>query len=159
MLFRGQQGLLPLEKVVRAFQLFSAEIPDAPVRLWIGTDSQIHGGTTRVVTSITAYREHKGGQSYQYVQVLERALTLAEKLDVETHMSIEVIGKLRELLNQKLIYWELELHIDGGNNGMSRLHLPRVVGWAESMASVYQYAVRTKPDAIGASRVADRYAK
>ncbi|ABZ84341.1 hypothetical protein HM1_1776 [Heliomicrobium modesticaldum Ice1] len=159
MLFRGQQGLLPLEQVIQALHHFSGEYPDARMFLWIGTDSQSHGNTTRVVTSITGYRERKGARSYQYAQVLNRRLPLGEKLDYETHMSIEVIGKLRQALKSHLLCWELELHIDGGENGLSRLHLPRVVGWAESLAPIYQYTVRTKPFAVGATRVADRYSK
>lgn len=159
MLFRGQLGLLPLEQVVRAFQQFAAEVRDARMFIWVGTDSQQHGNSTRVVTSVTAYRERKGAQSYEFIQNLNRSLPLGEKLDFETHMSIDVIGKLREILNRRMLFWELELHIDGGEKGKSRQHLNRVVGWAESLAPVYNYSVRTKPYSVAATRVADRYTK
>ncbi|QGG48811.1 ribonuclease H-like YkuK family protein [Heliorestis convoluta] len=159
MLFLGQQGLLPLEHVVQAFHTFSTEYPDAKVSIWVGTDSQKHGCSTRVVTSLTVYRQSKGAQSYQYIHTLNRLLPLGEKLEYETHMSIEVIGQLRQILNEKVLCYELELHIDGGHRGKSRQHLQRIVGWAESLASVYNYSIRTKPLAFGATSVADRYAK
>ncbi|WP_170270511.1 ribonuclease H-like YkuK family protein [Heliorestis acidaminivorans] len=159
MLFRGQLGLLPLNHVVEAFQRFSSEYPDVKVSIWVGTDSQNHGTSTRVVTSVTAYRKCKGAQSYQYIHNLNRLLPLGEKLEYETHMSIEIIGQLRKILNEQMLCYELELHIDGGQKGKSRHHLQRVVGWAESMASIYNYSIRTKPLAFGASQVADRYAK
>ncbi|MDD2420778.1 MAG: ribonuclease H-like YkuK family protein, partial [Heliobacteriaceae bacterium] len=76
MLFRGKNGRLPLEQVVRSFQQFAAETPDARLFIWVGTDSQEHGRNTRVVTSVTAYRERKGAQSYDYVQTIGRSMSL-----------------------------------------------------------------------------------
>ena len=85
-------------------------------------------------------------------------MSLEERMYQEANLSLVVSQELSEILtsailNLDMTKYRFEIHVDVGMNGDTRGVVKQIVGWLESCG----FIVRSKPKAVGASTVADKY--
>lgn len=153
-------GKLNIDQVVKEIVNYLHNEPDNRYRLVIGTDSQerhINGRKqTNFVTAIVVHRIGRGGRYFWKNGTQKSINTLRQKIYTETLLSIEAAQKVVPLIRSKLngyTNWELEIHIDVGQVGETRDMIKEVVG----MVTGNGYTAKTKPEAFGASTIADKH--
>lgn len=134
--------------------------PDLRYSLVIGTDSQEKkNGKKQIdfVTAIVVRRIGFGGRYFWHKQTLTSIKTLRDKIYTETMLSlnlaIEFVPKLKFALNGNNPSYDLEIHIDVGEKGDTREMIREVVGMVQGNG----FKAKTKPEAYGASTIADRH--
>lgn len=156
-------GQLGIKEVLRDIKEFLEEDPDEEYSLVIGTDShEINGSKLNnrkinLVTAILVHRRGYGGRYFWTRRTISNIHSLREKIYAETLLSLEFatsfVPLLKKELNGESPSYNLEIHIDVGEHGDSRDMIKEVVG----MVTGNGYVAKTKPNAYGASYVADRY--
>lgn len=156
-------GELNIDGVINAIKSFLEGNPDADYGLVIGTDSQekieITNGkkTANLVTAIVVHRRGFGGRYFWKKKKVFNVHSLREKIYAETITSIDFardfVPLLKQSLNGKSPRYNLEIHIDVGEHGETRNMIKEVVG----MVNGNGFVAKTKPEAYGASYVADRH--
>ena len=134
---------------------YMQEMPGVPYRLIIGTDSQLREDAC-FVTAIVIHRIGKGGR-YYYTKENERmGRSLKQRIFLEAAKSLGVASSLAEKLAQNG-YGDLnvEIHLDIGQNGETRDLIREIVG----MVTGTGFEAKIKPDAYGATKVADKHSK
>lgn len=148
-------GRLSLTQVVQDIIEFMEEEPSAPYKLIIGTDSQTRSSVC-FVTAVIVHRVGKGGRYYYRRKYMSLVRNLRHKIFTETSLSLEAVTRLKEeLANTRYKDMDVEIHVDIGENGDTKELIREVVGWV--MGSGFK--VKIKPNACGATKVADRYTK
>ncbi|MEK9176023.1 MAG: ribonuclease H-like YkuK family protein [Patescibacteria group bacterium] len=156
-------GQLRVDLVIGIIKEFLEEFPNAEYSLVIGTDShEITGSTFKnrdisLVTAILVHRRGFGGRYFWNKQRANNIHSLREKIYAETLMSLDFAREFVPLLKKKLNgdspSYNLEIHIDVGEHGDSRDMIKEVVG----MVTGNGFVAKTKPEAYGASYVADKH--
>jgi len=150
------KGKLNLEKVAKEIVTYIKDDPERNYQLVIGTDSE-GNGKVEFVTAIVIYRKGKGGRYFWKRFSKEKILHLRQKIYEEVNSSLQVgqdlLEKLKHYWRKEDIKSALEIHIDVGENGPTKDLIKEVVG----MVLGYGFNAKTKPDAYGASLVADRH--
>ncbi|NIT03554.1 hypothetical protein GTO10_01270 [Candidatus Saccharibacteria bacterium] len=150
-------GKLTLPQIIQKITQFAQAEPDYQYRIIIGTDSQKRGSRgTEFVTALIIHRVGGGGVYFWKKYRRQRPYSLKEKIYEEAIASLQFANEFLYLLREKpeLLRFDLEIHVDIGERGRTREIISEVV----SMIQGNGYQVRTKPDAYGASKVADRHA-
>lgn len=155
-----------IEDVIGHIKDFLEEVPEASYSLVIGTDShernsdKIKGKTGRdinLVTAILVHRKGFGGRYFWRRKGMSNIHSLREKIYAETMMSLNFASTFVPLLKKKLNgqapNYDLEIHIDVGEYGDTREMIKEVVG----MVTGNGFVAKTKPEAYGASYVADKH--
>ena len=155
-------GQLRVEDVISYIKAFLEEDPDADYSLVIGTDSHEKSGRkgskdVSLVTAVLVHRKGFGGK-YFWKRITESNIhSLREKIYAETMTSINFastfVPLLKKTLNGEMPDYNLEIHIDVGEHGDTRDMIKEVVG----MVTGNGYVAKTKPEAYGASYVADKH--
>lgn len=156
-------GKLKIYEVITIIKMFLEEDPRANYSLVIGTDSHekntIKNGTKSIslVTAILVHRRGFGGKYFWKRKELHNIHSLREKIYQETMSSINFasifVPLLKKDLNGKMPRYNLEIHIDVGEHGDTRDMIKEVVG----MVTGNGYIAKTKPEAYGATYVADKH--
>jgi hypothetical protein len=156
----GQMNALD---VISEIKYFLEKDPAGVYSLVIGTDSHEkarpgkEGKTINLVTAVLVHRKGFGGKYFWCRKNAYNIHSLREKIYSETMTSLNfAIGFLplfRQKLNGSSPKYNLEIHIDVGEHGDTREMIKEVVG----MVTGNGFVAKTKPDAYGASYVADRY--
>ena len=154
------EGKLSLIKVVDEISGFIQKEPSFSYGLVIGTDSQSRKvkGKNQIdfVTAIIIHRRGKGGRYFWQKSRKNKVYTLRNKIYTETLLSVETaqnfVPKLKARLNGNGKY-DLEIHIDVGCVGPTREMIKEVVG----MVNGNGFTAKTKPEAYGASVIADKH--
>lgn len=156
-------GELEPAEVIACIKSFLEDNPQATYSLVIGTDSQEKmesgNGKRRVhlVTAVVVHRKGFGGKYFWKKTTLSNIYTLRQKIYAETMTSLEFatefVPLLKKQLNGHTPHYDLEIHVDVGNHGDSRNMIKEVVG----MVTGNGFVAKTKPDAYGASYVADKH--
>lgn len=153
-------GSLSVGEVVKEIAKFVGQDRNVFYRLVIGTDSKERrlNGSREVefVTAIIIHREGKGGRFFWTKSPTKLVHSLREKIYGETLTSLDYAQKLIPILQAEmagLAPYELEIHIDVGEVGSTRVMIKEVVG----MVIGNGFVVKTKPESYGASVVADKY--
>ncbi len=152
-------GKLSIEKMVDELVGFINEEPSNFYRLVIGTDSKSQRGKwgrkLDLVTAVVIHRQGKGGRYFWQRNKKEKINSLRDKIYTETFYSLELaeilVPRLQKSLNGEP--YELEIHIDVGQNGSTREMIKEVVG----MVNGNGYTAKTKPESYGAFVVADKH--
>ena len=155
-------GQLGVEDVISYIKAFLEEEPDADYSLVIGTDSHEKSGRkgskdVSLVTAVLVHRKGFGGK-YFWKRITESNIhSLREKIYAETMSSLNFastfVPLLKKDLNGAMPDYNLEIHIDVGEHGDTRDMIKEVVG----MVTGNGYVAKTKPEAYGASYVADKH--
>lgn len=142
----------------RMFQLlidFVAEEPHQQYNLIIGTDSLLSDRTC-FVTAIVIHRVGHGGRYFYRKQLNRKIESLRQRILYEASLSLEAASRISgELAGNGHSRLPIEIHLDVGDRGETKSIIREVVG----MVTGSGYAARTKPDAYGATKVADKHAK
>lgn len=155
-------GQLILKEVVILVKSFLEEKPNEQYSLVIGTDSQeklANDGEkiANLISAIVVHRKGFGGKYFWQKRKPLKVRTLREKIYAETLTSLELatvfVPLLRIALNGKSPKYFLEIHVDVGEHGDTREMIKEVVG----MVTGNGFVAKTKPEAYGASYVADKH--
>ena len=149
------RGRLTFEEVFRDILAFMAENPEDEYRLIVGTDSQIRQEAC-FVTAIVVHRVGKGGRYYYAKEWENVGRSLKKRIFHEAARSLALAGRLNDELGAAGVTGiDLEIHLDIGGRGDTKDVIRDVTG----MVTGTGFAAFIKPDAYGASTVADRHTK
>lgn len=156
-------GTLTTDEVLASIRDFIKDKPNAKYSMVIGTDSHETIGSSlnnrkiKLVTAVLVHRIGFGGKYFWLKKHTDNIHSLREKIYAETLQSIEFAGTfvplLQEVLHDQPADYNLEIHIDVGEHGDTREMIKEVVG----MVTGSGYVAKTKPEAYGASYVADKH--
>lgn len=156
-------GEVELTQVITHIKSFLEEEPDARYSLVIGTDSQEKPEkenskkTINIITAIVVLRIGFGGKYFWKKIDSQPIHTLREKIYAETIASLnfatDFVPLIKKSLNGNCPKYNLEIHVDVGEHGNSRDMIKEVVG----MVTGNGFVAKTKPEAFGATYVADRH--
>lgn len=149
-------GKLTLDQVRKRIVAYMGEDPQSEYRLVIGTDSQPKESSgADFVTAIVVHRIGWGGIYFWRRTVIDKPLVMRSRIYQEATLSLETAEELLEVYKKNgIAKYDVEIHVDIGAIGPTREMIAEVVGMVRGSG----YAVKTKPDAYGASKVADRHA-
>jgi len=148
-------GRLSFEQMFKQLVGYMKDDADQTYHLIIGTDSLLSDDTT-FVTAVIVHRVGHGGR-YFYRKFRNRKISsLRQRILFETSLSLETAHHLTtELGRNGYSKLPVEIHLDVGPNGETKRIIREVVG----MVSGSGYAAVIKPDAYGATKVADKHSK
>lgn len=156
-------GPLGYQQVLREIKKFINDDPLKEYSLVIGTDSHEEAGSSlnnrkiKLVTAILVHRKGFGGKYFWLKKNTTNIHSLREKIYAETLLSLEFahefVPMLKENLGDNLPNYNLEIHIDVGEHGATREMIKEVVG----MVTGNGFVAKTKPEAYGASYIADKH--
>lgn len=156
-------GTIKATDAIEFIKKFLEEDSFADYSLVIGTDSheKSHLENTAMsislVTAILVHRHGFGGKYFWVKKELSNIHSLREKIYAETLESLtfatSFVPLLKKKLNGHLPKYNLEIHIDVGEHGDTRDMIKEVVG----MVTGNGYVAKTKPEAYGATYVADKH--
>jgi predicted RNase H-related nuclease YkuK (DUF458 family) len=120
----------------------------------IGTDSSTSNNQLDLVSAIVLHKIGRGGR-YFWTRTRERRTpSLRHQIWREAWLSFELAQHLmRSMESNSLLHFNLEIHVDIGENGRTKELIDEVVG----MIIGNGLAVRIKPHAYAASAVADKH--
>lgn len=152
-------GVLDVGGLISEISDFVREDPGSYYRLVIGTDSQTKstGGKGQIdfVTAVVVHRKGKGARYFWKKEKKDKIPVLRDKIYTETLLSLSCAQELVPLLRKAVspAKYDFEIHIDVGPIGPTRDMIKEVVG----MVSGNGFIAKTKPEAWGASSVADKH--
>lgn len=149
------KGRVTFEELFEDVIRYIEEAPDCGYRVIIGTDSQ-YGAETCFVTAIVVHRRGRGARYYYTREKEKVSRSLRQRIFYETSRSLGIASLLAERLAESgYADFDVEIHLDVGENGQTRELIREVVGMVVGSG----FDARIKPDSYGASKVADKYTK
>ncbi|MBI4999724.1 ribonuclease H-like YkuK family protein [Candidatus Gottesmanbacteria bacterium] len=148
-------GTLTLEKVREKVLGFMSKEPEAKYHLVIGTDSQSkNGNETDFVTALVVHRVGRGGIYFWRRKIEKKTYVLRARIYQEAALSLALADEFLEATKHDGISrFDVEIHVDIGEYGETREMINEVVGMIRGQG----FLVQIKPEAYGASKVADRH--
>lgn len=157
-------GNLKVEEIIELIRFFLEENSKAEYSLVIGTDSHEKSGSPigtpkkiNLVTAVLIHRKGFGGKYFWIRKEVGNIYSLRDKIYAETITSLNFatafVPLLKKGLNGHSSNYNLEIHVDVGEHGDTRDMIKEVVG----MVTGYGFVAKTKPEAYGASYVADKH--
>lgn len=121
---------------------------------FIGTDSQTRKGKTTLTTALIAYHRGRGGSVIIHSQKLPNFPSLRQKLIAEAMRSLETAWYVNPLIPEES---NIVIHVDVNSNINIRSgqYRDELVGMIMSQ----NFSCHVKPNAWGASKVADNICK
>lgn len=149
------KGKLSFEEMMADITSYITGLPTSAYKIIIGSDSQVRQETC-FITAVIVHRLGKGARYYYRKKYHRKIKSLRQKIFYETALSLEV-GSLiaRYLAEHGLGNLQVEIHIDIGAQGETRDLIREVVGMVVGSG----FAAKIKPEAFGASSVADKHTK
>lgn len=128
---------------------------DNHYKIIIGTDSVLENShNADFVTAIVVHHVGYGGIYFWSRISRNNMYSLRQRMWEEANYSLTLAQKvIEEFKKKKFSRFNLEIHVDVGKNGDTREMINEIVGMIRGSG----FDVKTKPDAFGASNVADRY--
>ncbi len=147
-------GEMTFDGVVRSIVEEMERNPKDRFEILVGSDSSTNLDHLDLVSAIVLHRVGKGGR-YFWTRHRERRIpSLRQRIWREAWLSFELAQLLLERLAEgSSLRFNLEIHVDIGENGRTKEMIDEVVG----MIIANGLAVRIKPDAYAASSVADKH--
>ena len=151
------RGRLSIGQVAEDIRAFREEMPEAVYKLIVGADSQPQSAryVTMFATAIIVHRVGKGARFYFMRRPYKKPLAFRQRIFTEAAMALEVVQALEDALEAAGARFPIEIHLDIGEDGETRVLIKDIVGWL--MQSGYE--TKIKPDSFGATKVADRFTK
>lgn len=152
------KGKLNFNQVIEDLVSFILEDLKEAYRIVVGTDSD-GKKNPEFVTAIVIHRQGKGGRFFYKKIKNKKIYTLRTRIYEETMISLSLAMRLREKLEKKLLkiipnnYKNLEIHTDIGQIGETKEMIKEIVGMIKGNG----FNVKIKPEAFGATAVADKY--
>jgi uncharacterized protein len=147
-------GEMTFDEVMRTIVDAMEGHPKSQFELLIGTDSSSTATHIDLVSAVVLHKIGHGGR-YFWTRTRERRTpSLRHQIWREAWLSFELAQHvIRHLEAASLLQFNLEIHVDIGENGRTKELIDEVVG----MIIGNGFAVRIKPHAYAASAVADKH--
>ncbi|MCZ8523193.1 MULTISPECIES: ribonuclease H-like YkuK family protein [Paenibacillus] len=150
------KGSVTMEEMIGQLHEYVKEDTEANYKVIIGTDSHTTRRVTTLVTAVIIHRLGKGARFFYRKKSSRPLHDLRTRIYKETELSLELVDILnRAGMSDLLADWPLEIHIDIGQQGDTKVLIQEICGWVTSVG----YEARIKPMSFGASAVADRFAE
>lgn len=150
------KGKLSFNEMMADIIEFIKGLPTSAYKIIIGSDSQVIHGETYFITAVIVHRLGKGARYFYRKRTQRKVRSLRQRIFLETSLSLEIGGIVTQALNTAgLEDQKIEIHIDVGNHGETRELIREVVGMVVGSG----FKAKIKPEAYGASTVADRHTK
>jgi uncharacterized protein len=148
-------GELDFDGVLDKLLAYLGDEPGLEYELIIGTDSMPQQQTeAEFVSAIVVHRKKSGGIYFWTKRHETKLHTLRQRIYQEALHSIKMAEQLISKLKERsIIEFNLSIHVDVGPNGETKKMMQEIVGMVKGNG----YSVKTKPEAYGASSVADRH--
>lgn len=148
-------GPLTLKEVIFRIGQFIHADPAYRYQVIIGTDSQEHGKyEVDFVSAIIVHKIGAGGIYFWQREKVNHRYVLRERIYEEATRSLMLAQTLLEEFEREgFLNFNLEIHVDIGEQGETRVMINEVVGMIRGSG----FAVKVKPEAFGAAKVADRH--
>lgn len=158
-------GRLDWEQTLAKMLWFMGMDTKASYEVIIGTDSEAQNGDADFVSAVIVHKKGRGGIYFWSRQKIEKLYSMKQRVWQEAILSLNLaeklvrdLGSLGMFQNLKLALGgpnelNLEIHVDIGPNGETRVMISEIVG----MIRANGFKVATKPASWGASHVADRH--
>lgn len=154
--YNQTRGKLTIDEVLGEIRAFIEKEPKRFYKIIIGTDSDATNPVA-LVTAVTVWRVGNGAIHFWTKSEERKFATLRDRVFQEAINSITLAQELRSRLQEAFgdeFFWDgNEIHVDVGKNGPTKELIDGVVG----MIKGYNFVPVIKPDAFGASVVADRH--
>lgn len=156
--FNQTKGALEgIESVIGELAAFIEADPAAHYRIAVGSDGE-GSGTIVFPVVITIHRVGRGGRFFVTRMRRDNITNLYQKIHTEAWLSCEMGMLLRKRAAEMpegaaILRHNIEIHIDVGEGGPTRVMIKEVVGMARGLG----FEVFIKPDSPAASSVADKY--
>ena len=152
--YNPNSGEMTFDDVVSLIVTTMKSRPKDRFELLIGTDSSVSNDHVDMVSAIVLHCVGHGGR-YFWTRRRERLIpSLRQRIWREAWLSFELAQDLIERLSKtSLLQFNLEIHVDIGENGRTKDMIDEVVG----MIIGNGLSVRIKPYAYAASSVADKH--
>jgi predicted RNase H-related nuclease YkuK (DUF458 family) len=122
------------------------------LKVCIGSDSQVRGGTTEIASVIVFLREKKGGFMFVSSHRTDQPMGLRERMIKEVARSVEIAYHLCDLLDRHNVDLEVHADINTDPHFQSNVALKEAMGYIRGMGFVF----KAKPDAFASSSCADK---
>lgn len=122
------------------------------LKVCIGTDSQVKGGTIEIATVIVFLREKRGGFMFVSSESLTQEMGIKERMITEVARSVQVAYTLCDTLDKYNV--ELEVHADINTDPEfpSNVALKEAMGYILGMG----FTFKAKPNAFASTSCADK---
>lgn len=154
--YSPSKGRMSFNAVIDEIVAIMQEDPEEEYELVVGTDSRSNSGPAEFdfVTAVIIHKVGKGGRYFWKRSREKHIHSLRQKIYKEATLSFELARAVMEELEQRTpLNYNLEIHVDVGQHGKSREIIDEVVGYIRGSG----FNVKTKPEAYGASCVADKH--
>ncbi|MCL6638425.1 MAG: ribonuclease H-like YkuK family protein [Firmicutes bacterium] len=150
------RGRLSFEEMMADITRYIMGLPTSSYKIIVGSDSQVKSDTY-FVTAVIVHRLGKGARYYYRKKTQRKIKSLRQKIFYETALSLELGGMIHKYFASKGFHEDMnvEIHIDVGKHGETKELIREVVG----MVTGSGFQAKIKPDAFGASSVADKHTK
>ena len=150
------KGEMNLKELVLDLLAYVSEDTSFAYKLIVGSDSHPCPDGTCFVSAIIIHRQGKGARYYYKKQIRSRINSISQRIFLETSLSLELADRLSVGLKEHgREDMKVEIHLDVGTHGATRDLVKDVIGMVVGSG----FDARIKPDASGASKVADRYTR
>jgi len=134
---------------------FMSEEPEARYKLIVGSDSQAREQVC-FVTAVVVHRIGKGGRYYYSKKTVKKMPSLRQRIFYEAHLSLDLASKLAaEMSRNGHADLNVEIHLDVGKNGETKSMIKDLIAAVAGSG----FSAKIKPNAYGASQVADKHSK
>lgn len=149
------RGQITFKEMVYLVGLFMHANPTATYQLVVGTDSHIYNNQVDFVSAVIVHRIGEGGiYFWEPHREHRKSYVLRDRMYQEALYSIDLAKEFMDQFTlEGIIHFNIEIHVDIGENGKSRDMIKEVVGMVRGNG----FVVKIKPNAYAASSVADRH--
>lgn len=149
------KGRMSFEEMMNDIVAYIKGLPTSSYKIIIGSDSQVKNDTC-FISAVIVHRLGKGARYYYRKKVQRKIKSLRQKIFYETALSLEIGGLVHKFFaDEGFDHLNVEIHIDVGIHGETKNLIREVVG----MVTGSGFMAKIKPDAYGASSVADKHTK
>ncbi len=148
----GKVDLYRLKEIVTRYM---SQDKGGLYQIIVGTDSQkIRGNGYDFITAFIVHHVGFGGIYFWRRGQVKKTISLKERIYQEAIMSLETSESFVVFFKSNGIHrYNIQIHVDIGKDGDTRDLIQEVTGMIRGSG----YEVKIKPDAFGASKVADRH--
>lgn len=152
------KGKMDFEEMMVDIIKYIKGLPTSAYKIIIGSDSMVKSETC-FITAVIVHRLGKGARYYYHKRTQRKIKSLRQKIFYETALSLEVGGLFHKYFADfgfdDLDDLNVEIHIDVSVHGDTKNLIREVVG----MVTGSGFRAKIKPEAYGASTVADKHTK
>ena len=149
------KGRMSFDEMTDEIVSYIKGLPSSSYKIIIGSDSQVKRETS-FVTAVIIHRLGKGARYFFRKKSHRKIKSLRQKIFYETALSLEVGSMVMKFFSDSgFDDLNVEIHIDVGTHGETKSLIREVVG----MVTGSGFQAKIKPDAYGASSVADKHTK